>query len=196
MFGIDGLADTNHIYRKDTNFKKIVENLTAFNQAGGRSIWSFIAFQHNEHQVEEARLLSQQLGCFGFAVKTTTRFIDKQHNMIEKFPVMDRDKKIVYWLKPPTDPKYINPGYNSYEKSRNKYGNYENYLKNVDISCDARNKQYFHVSAEGYVLPCGWLVDRLYGYEAESHPDRKRMFDIIEQNGFDYILKMIDFFKQ
>jgi MoaA/NifB/PqqE/SkfB family radical SAM enzyme len=183
IFGVDGLADTNHLYRKGTNFKKIINNLKAFNSAGGHSIWSFIAFKHNEHQVEDARKMSQELGCIGFAVKTTVRFIDKQHNMIEKFPVMNRRKKIVYWLEPPTTPEYINPGYKSYEQNQVKYNNYSNYLKSTNISCDAKNNRYFYVSAEGYVFPCGWLLDRMYGYEAEKHPDRARMLDMIQQHG-------------
>ena len=55
IFAIDGLEDTNHLYRVNTNFNKIMENAKAFINAGGIARWDFIAFAHNEHQIEEAK---------------------------------------------------------------------------------------------------------------------------------------------
>lgn len=183
MFCIDGLADTNHLYRKDTNFEKIIKNLKEFNQAGGRSIWSFIVFEHNQHQVDQAREFSKEIGCSGFGVKTTSRFIDKQHNFVDKSPVRDRQHKIIHWIKPPSDPKYVNLSLESYQENVGQYGSYLEYLKNTPIDCDSQLKSKFYVSAEGLVFPCGWLSDRLYGYEAENHPDRQKMLGIIDQCG-------------
>ena len=37
-FGIDGLEDTNHIYRKNVNYNKVIENARAFIDAGGHAI--------------------------------------------------------------------------------------------------------------------------------------------------------------
>ena len=183
MFGIDGLEDTNHLYRRNTNFKKIICNLTAFNSAGGKSIWSYIVFRHNEHQIDKARQLSEQLNCHGFAVKPTGRFVNKQHEMVDKFPVMNSNKKIIYWLHPPTNSEYVNPGYQNYKKSSNQFDGYNNYLKTVNICCDSKQRKYFAVSAQGYVFPCHWLYDRMYGAEVEDHPDRQRLLDLIDISG-------------
>ena len=188
MFGIDGLENTNHLYRRGTDFKKIIANMTAFNNAGGKSIWSYIAFQHNEHQIDEARKLSAELNCHGFAVKPTNRFINKQHKLVENFPVVNKNGKAIYWLTPPTNAKYINPGYKNYKIANEGPSDYDNYLKNTQIDCMVVKSKWFVISAEGYVFPCGWLQDRLYGYEAESHPDRQRLLDLIEKSGgFDNI---------
>ena len=62
-FSIDGLEDTNHIYRKNTNWGKIIQNLTAYVDAGGRAIWKYIIFPWNDYQVDSAKSLAQQIGC-------------------------------------------------------------------------------------------------------------------------------------
>lgn len=89
-FGIDGLHDTNHIYRVNTDFDKIIENATTFINAGGNANWTYLVFKHNEHQVEHAKELSKKLRFKKFNEKITRRF------NIEKFPN----------LLPPTLEKY------------------------------------------------------------------------------------------
>src|SRR5207302_493437 len=54
-FGIDGLEDTNHLYRRNTSWPRILESVRAFIGGGGRALWDYIVFRHNEHQIEEAR---------------------------------------------------------------------------------------------------------------------------------------------
>ena len=61
-FHLDGLKDTNHIYRRYTNWSKIERNAKTFLDAGGRGSWVFIVFRHNEHQVEEAERFAEDLG--------------------------------------------------------------------------------------------------------------------------------------
>jgi MoaA/NifB/PqqE/SkfB family radical SAM enzyme len=74
FFSVDGLKDTNHLYRVNTNFDKIMENATAFIKAGGNAHWEYLVFEHNEHQVEEARTLSQTMGFKNFREKVSRRF--------------------------------------------------------------------------------------------------------------------------
>lgn len=77
MFGIDGLADTHSIYRINTSYEKVIENAKAFIAGGGRAIWQFIVFKHNQHQLEECRSLSQELGFDDFTVLGSNRFQDE-----------------------------------------------------------------------------------------------------------------------
>lgn len=74
VFSIDGLSDTNHIHRVNTNFDKITENARSFINNGGRAIWDYLVFEHNEHQVEQAKQLSKDLGFVEFRVKVSRRF--------------------------------------------------------------------------------------------------------------------------
>ena len=69
QFGIDGLEDTNHIYRQATNFNKIIDNAKAFIDAGGVAEWQYLKFKHNEHQVDEARQLANDIGFNRFFVQ-------------------------------------------------------------------------------------------------------------------------------
>ena len=73
-FSIDGLEDTNAIYRRGTQFKKIMNSAESYISAGGRAVWDYIVFRHNEHQVEQAQELARQMGFSRFVVKKTGRF--------------------------------------------------------------------------------------------------------------------------
>ena len=73
-FGIDGLEDTNHLYRINVKWDKLMENVHSFIRGGGRAVWHFIVFKHNEHQVERARTLSKEMGFIYFEAKETARF--------------------------------------------------------------------------------------------------------------------------
>jgi MoaA/NifB/PqqE/SkfB family radical SAM enzyme len=72
-FNIDGLEDTNHIYRRRTVWKKIMENSQAFIDAGGTATWAFLVFEHNEHQVLMARKMAKDMGFTFFQVKISSR---------------------------------------------------------------------------------------------------------------------------
>ena len=61
-FSIDGLKDTNHAYRRNVQWEKIMKNAHTFISNGGNACWKYIAFDHNEHQIEEAKALAIKLG--------------------------------------------------------------------------------------------------------------------------------------
>ena len=183
FFGIDGLDDTNHLHRIGVDYSKVIKNLRAFNDAGGHSVWSFLVFKHNQHQVPLAEKTAKLLGCKNFVWKSTSRFLNKAHQLIKFSPVLNDQGQKVYVLNPTTDNEYKNAGYDDYIKVSNEYQSYNNYSKVAKIECKALKQQIVYISAEGDVFPCGWLSDRMYGYEAESTPDHKLLLDIIETIG-------------
>ena len=71
---IDGLADTNPLYRVKTDFAKIIENATAYIATGARAEWHFIIFRHNQHQIDEAFRRSRAMGFAEFTLIDTIRF--------------------------------------------------------------------------------------------------------------------------
>lgn len=73
IWSIDGLADTNHIYRVNTRWNKIMENSQAYISAGGSAHWDMLVFEHNEHQVDQAHLLAQSMGFKWFRAKVSRR---------------------------------------------------------------------------------------------------------------------------
>jgi len=75
IFGIDGLEDTHSVYRRHTNFNKIIENAAAYiNNTKAISIWSFIPFKHNEHQIESAKDMAKKMNFTKFIINNTARF--------------------------------------------------------------------------------------------------------------------------
>ena len=102
-WGLDGLGDTNHLYRRHTDWELIMRNVKAYIGAGGVAQWNFIAFQHNEHQIDEARALAKELGFNRFNLKLTGRF-----TYSDKYPVMD-DGRFQYNLEPSKDERNERP---------------------------------------------------------------------------------------
>ena len=73
VFGLDGLEDTLHIYRIGADYNKVINNAKAFIKAGGIASWQFIEFEHNKHQIEEAKQLAKELGFKEFRLVSSTR---------------------------------------------------------------------------------------------------------------------------
>jgi MoaA/NifB/PqqE/SkfB family radical SAM enzyme len=74
VFSIDGLSDTNHIYRANVNWNKVIENAKAFIDAGGSAHWDMLVFDHNNHQVDQAESLAKKMGFKWFRAKVSKRF--------------------------------------------------------------------------------------------------------------------------
>lgn len=72
-FSIDGLENTNHIYRIGAKWKNIMNNANAFIGNGGKAKWKFIVFKHNQHQIEQAKKLAKTMGFEDFIVEYSKR---------------------------------------------------------------------------------------------------------------------------
>ena len=63
FFSIDGVGNKSlQNYRVGADFNKIMENAKAFIDAGGKAMWRMIIFKHNQHQIEDARALAEDMG--------------------------------------------------------------------------------------------------------------------------------------
>lgn len=105
-FSIDGLEDTNHLYRRNVEWGKLMENVQAFINAGGRAEWDYLIFQHNEHQIDKAKALSKELGFYSFVPKKALG-VDNGTNLV-RMSAITRDGKFDYWIDAPKDPKNRN----------------------------------------------------------------------------------------
>ena len=139
-FGLDGLKDTNHLYRISTDFDKIISNANAFIGAGGFAKWHMLVFKHNEHQVEEAKQMSKDLGFRAFTTKHTSRFhngelqvIDEKGNPLHKLEPTQKSADMISLVKE--------------SQSETK----------PTIVCKAVKNRQLYVSACGNISPCCWL---------------------------------------
>lgn len=74
VFSIDGLEDTNHIYRVGVRWNKVMENAKAYIDAGGIAHWDMLVFDHNKHQIQECMMMASDLGFSWFRTKETDRW--------------------------------------------------------------------------------------------------------------------------
>lgn len=83
-FSIDGISDTNGLYRIDAKWDDIMRNTEAFIESGGIARWSFIFFKHNEHQFEEVKEMAKKRGFKQFKTKISQRTstVDLKENLI------------------------------------------------------------------------------------------------------------------
>lgn len=78
VFSIDGLEDTNQVYRKNVNWKKLMSNAQAFIAAGGSAHWDMLVYKHNQHQVDACEQLARDMGFKWFRAKISKRgFTDR-----------------------------------------------------------------------------------------------------------------------
>ena len=95
-WGIDGSDELSEVYRQGSSFKKIEQNYRAFNNAGGRSNWQFIVFEHNEHQLEEAKQKASDEGFKSFKTIISHRKDTKGNIKAAKTESIDNVKEIPY----------------------------------------------------------------------------------------------------
>ena len=139
IFALDGLEDTNHIYRVDVKWPQAMKNIQSFIKSGSPSTWQFIPFRHNEHQVKQAENLSKEMGFTNFKIKISHRdLLNQPQNEVNR----------VY---PPDNIEYKHTGqkldFNNLDKT-------EKYLDIVEIKCYAAEIGNLYISAEGLVFPC------------------------------------------
>jgi len=114
VFSVDGLEDTNWIYRKGTHWDKIINAMTNYISTGAKARWEFLVFRHNQHQIEEARELSKQLGFKEFYAKKAMGFVnftDKNGNHEHNMRVYGTEGQFQYTIKPLVDMKVISEDY-------------------------------------------------------------------------------------
>lgn len=180
-FGIDGLEDTLHLYRRNVKYSKVIENAQAFIRAGGRAQWNFIVFRHNEHQVNEVKRLGKELGFFNVLIRKTGRFFN--HYTVEEmssWPVRDE-----YVIEPPTNTEYRNQSMLFLPDLKRQYANIKDYFDTTEIKCDAMIGPKVVINAEGLVLPCNFFNHNLYDrrfYEAGVLPEANELSTVDSKN--------------
>jgi len=171
VFSVDGLADTNHIYRRGVQWDKVWENMKAYSAAGGYGIWEFLKFDHNKHQIEEARQLAAELN-FTFLTKDPVGFgeIDGERRPLV---VIDREGNYEYSIWPHDWEGEKKPDTRKLQYLPSQQGNLPGSWKNIKLSeysqklsiestikCKSlqyKNYQEIFITASGHLLPCCYI---------------------------------------
>lgn len=99
---IDGLKDTNSIYRVNSNWEKIQELFDTISTTKRKCkiVWKYLVFEHNYHQVDEAIAISKKIGINEFVIKKSRHIHDhaslggtiKAYHNPEWFQYVKREK--------------------------------------------------------------------------------------------------------
>ena len=164
-FAIDGLEDTNHLYRKNAKWDSIMNAVDTLKNREFKMSWQFIPFKHNQHQILEAGNLSKALGFDEFKLLQSDRWLGKKDLM--------------------PDREYVD----------NYYKTQQEVLINPEFSLDMQPKclknnlpsQSLYVDAEGDFYPCCWIGTHRYKYKSLFSP-RQKPFNI-KDNTLNQILE-------
>lgn len=171
VFALDGLADTHSLYRIGTNYETIIRNAKAFINNGGNAEWAFIKFKHNQHQVEQAENLANEIGFRKFTVKNSKRFVK------ETFDVLDDQGKKIYQLEPATDSTVT-----FFDKKI--LTTYKQLVADTQLECQAKTKKEIYIDAARHIFPCCYTAaepyqrignDDLYFLKKQSQEEVKNM---------------------
>ena len=165
VFGLDGIDNETHgIYRRNVVYDKVVENAQAFIKGGGKAEWKYLEFNHNSHQVEQARETAKKLGFEKFFVKST-RWKEAAHRTIEgnksdqiRASATKKSKAVVIDRIPDSKKAIV-------EKVRKEMASYKDYYNEVPVSCYWNFRKRVQREYDGLVWQCCHLSG-VYGSSA------------------------------
>jgi len=183
IFSVDGLSDTNHIYRQGVKWDNVYRNMKAFISAGGRARWDYIIFQHNEHQVDEAEELAQTMGFERFQKKKSGRFIVSTGDKLkDSHQAQNRKKEKTAVIAQPKKQDNQNLALLKTKEIEKTYGSMKEYYNQCGIKCKVKAEGNIFITAEGLLMPCCWTAGRMYKW---WHPDFRveQIWDFVDRAG-------------
>jgi len=167
QFSIDGLADTNPLYRVDINHQRVLDNARAFIEGGGDGAQRCIIFKHNQHQIKEIVKQAEDIGMttLVFIPNDSVRFQDQ-----EKWAVYDHGFNITHYIEN-TEIKDLHQ-YNYYKKSKIKIPGMSAVVD--DEICPEWKSGIVAITYKGHVIPCCMYQADLYF----DHPSNDRFREL------------------
>jgi MoaA/NifB/PqqE/SkfB family radical SAM enzyme len=183
IFSVDGLKDTNHLYRQGVHWDLVERNMRAFINAGGRARWDYLIFEHNEHQVEEAEALAKEWGVEKFMKKKTGRFFSSVQNKGKDFhQSRNRKGEQTQVLAKPRKLEHQNLAIAKEKEIQKTYGSMMEYYNKAKIDCKVAGPGNLFITAEGLVMPCCWVAGRMYKWWHDDHR-AEQVWDFIDRAG-------------
>lgn len=182
-FALDGLADTHHLYRQDTDWHRIIEHAQALIAAGGRAWWRFIPFEHNQHQEAECRKLSQELGFENF---------ENIYDGRDNGPVFDRHGNFSHQIGTDTRPAHVVPDIKPLLESHITWYDartikHPKDTEELNIQCLHKQNREIYLAADGSVYPCCFLG---FYPQTMNHPGNQELKELVcENNALEYPLE-------
>ena len=150
-FSVDGTPKNFTQYRVNADWESIQTGMKVVANALCRSVWKYIPFSYNQHNIEEVKQLSDDIGIKQFQVEFSDRF-DEHTEFLKPDNTLIGSRYVaqVQW-------KTNNAG------------------SLVSPKCQS-GKEHF-ITAEGYYSPCCYLADHRFYYKTPFGKNKKH-YDI------------------
>jgi MoaA/NifB/PqqE/SkfB family radical SAM enzyme len=182
IFSVDGLEDTNHLYRQNVQWHIVERSMHSFIKAGGRARWDFLIFQHNEHQVNEAEQLANEWGFEKFVKKKSGRFVTTDIKPKDSHQAVNRKGEQTSKIAKPKNKQNINLALLKQKEIEKTYGSMKDYFDKCSIKCKVAEQKSIFITAEGLLMPCCWTAGRMYKWW-HTDPRVEQIWDHIDSAG-------------
>ena len=156
VFCIDGIDNATHaLYRQNTLYSTVMRNAETFISAGGYAIWKMIDFEHNHHQIPEARIISIDKGFSGFLLVDDGRDNGPVYNINGDLSHVIGSSKLGF-----TPSQRIEPALEGPTSQRFKHRGLAIWLKEIPVSnitCEVKQSLSVYISSTGDVFPCCYI---------------------------------------
>lgn len=150
-FSVDGTPNNFTQYRINADWESIQTGMKVVADAVCHSTWKYIPFLYNQHDIEEVKQLSNNIGINHFQVELSDRFDEHTE-----------------FLKP--DNTLIGSRYVAQVQWKT-----NNTISTISSKC--YNGQEHFITADGYYSPCCYLADHRFYYKTPFGKNKK-MYDI------------------
>lgn len=175
VFSIDGLEDTNHLYRINSKWQSVMDAVGVMKDSKCKMIWKFIVFKHNQHQIDDAKKLCYELGFDSFRLEKSDRWTGGEKFMPDEIHV------------------------DQYYKHQQKILKDNEYKTSMKPFCLVNDKpeRGLYIDAEGNFFPCCWMGTYRYKFRSIFNPSKGKNFNIAKKSVQDILNneEVIDFFK-
>jgi MoaA/NifB/PqqE/SkfB family radical SAM enzyme len=175
-FCIDGLEDTHHLYRQNTIWKQVIKNARTFINADGYAVWKMVRFKHNKHQVDDCKLMSQNLGFRDFKLiiegRDTAPVFDSHGNLTHVLGDYqgETEFKILFHRKK-TDDVIL----------QDIIGDR---IPKKTVTCETKKFKSIYIAANGDVSPCCYtgFYPKTYGHGQYHQAANSQLTPMIAKN--------------
>jgi MoaA/NifB/PqqE/SkfB family radical SAM enzyme len=141
VFSVDGTPENFTQYRINGDWPSIEQAMQVCAKSQVNTVWKYIVFLYNQHDIETSEQLSKKLGIDTFRVVHSDRF-DAQTE----------------FLKPNIE--FLGSRYDAQQ-------NWKNSKSPITLNPECANGKTHFISAEGHYVPCCYLQDHRFYYKTQ-----------------------------
>jgi MoaA/NifB/PqqE/SkfB family radical SAM enzyme len=150
VFAIDGTPENFKNYRINADWNSISDGIKTLHQGSVKLAWQYILFSYNENDVEQTKILANDLGFDRFFILDSDRW-DHGTEYLTPTKINELSQSKIHWKKQTIESK-------------------------IDPICKNNNTSHY-ILADGFYTPCCWSAEHRWYYKTEFYKNRE-VYDI------------------